>query len=226
VDILTVDSSMGVSDVTTNTLTVNNALTALSTVDITEALTLNSAMIESKETVLVTATFDGATQANATITLTDQSKNNIYVTISAETAIGSTQVWTGTAFAAGLTDINLIIDFDATNPPAPNTTFNICIADLIENSGNASITSDANTATIPVNIIAGTNQSTTNTIKMHSDFVSQGLTLGIDYAITNINNLSNNLQPYQSNVEFNYIIDGLSNDRLIITSLVGLEAYY
>ena len=222
-DILIVDSSMSVDVVNVNSLTVNTTLTTTGTANITGSLTLNSALVESKESVSVLAEFNGATKADAVITLNATSKNNIYVTIEAETAVGATRVWTGTAFSAGLASINLVVDFDITNPPAPNSTFNICIVDLIENSGNTSITSDANTATIPIKIVAGTNNNTTNTILMHSDFVAQGLSLGVNFS--SANPLNQSIQPYGSNVEFNYIIDGLSNDRLIITSLVGLEVY-
>lgn len=226
VDILTVDSSMGVDSVNVNNLTVNTALTALGTADVTGSLTLNSALVESKETVQIAADFNGATKAIATLTLTDTSKNNIYVKIAAKTAVGATKVYdTGTnLFTAGLAEINLVIDFDSTNPPAPNTTFNIIIEDLIEDSGNTSITLDANSQlTDPLLIIAGTNQQTTGTILMHSDLVGQGYKLGINTSSANL--LSQALAPYQSNIEFNYIIDNLSNDRLIINSIVGLEVY-
>lgn len=225
VDILNIDVSMDVDTITANTLTINDDLAVTDTATLSGVVTLGSSLVESKESVTVLAEFDTVDTAIATLTLTDTSKNNIYVTIEAETNLGATKVFDtgGGTFTAGMSKFDLVIDFDATNPPAANTSFNIVIVDLTENSGSSSIITNANGNTLPINIVAGTNQSTAGTILLHSDFAGEGLTLGVNFS--SANPLNSAIREFGSSASFNYIIDGASNDRLIINSLVGLEAY-
>ncbi len=221
--VLDVDKITGLADLTSAAATI----TTLTTTDVTiggtltttGAVTASSATIESKELVDVTCALTG-TEANGTITMSNTSKNNIYVRLKADAT-----VWTGSAFVTGLTKFNLIIDFDATNPPAQNTTFSICIQDLTDAAGTTSIVNNANTGSIPIEIKAGTNQSTSpvSTILLHNDFVTENLKLGINFSSSNPLNAA--IKQYASAVEFNYIVDTSSVDRLIINSLIGLEAY-
>ncbi len=218
--LLNVDKITGLADLTSAAATI----TTLTTTDVTiggaltttGAVTASSASIESKELVDVTCTLSG-TVAEGKIEISNTSKNNIYVRLKADST-----VWTGTAFDAAVAAIHLIVDFNATNPPAENTTFSICIEDLTNLAGTASTIIDvANTNSIPIEIKAGTNLSTTQTILLHHDFVTENKKLGINFSSTNI--LNSAIKPYASAVEFNYIIDTNSKDRLIINSLVGLE---
>jgi len=225
VDILNIDTSIDVDTITANTITINDDLVVTDTATL-GAVILESSLIESKENVTVLAEFDTVDTAVATLTLTNTSKNNIYVNIEAETNIGATQVFGfggGTPFAPAMTKFALVIDFDATNPPAQNTSFNIVVSDITENSGNSSIITASNVFQQEITIEAGTNQSTTNPILLHSDFAGEGLTLGVNYSSADPLKSANRV--FGSSVSFNYIIDGTSNDRLIINSAVGLDIY-
>jgi len=235
VDHLTVDNDISVDEVTVNNITVNSSMTINGPAVYTDSLQYDSAIVESKEAISVTLKNSTAApylnMAIGTITITDTSKRNIYVKLEAETAIGVDQVWTGTTwYNALISDIKLIVDFDATNPPAPNTTFTIHIVDVIENSGQASILNTVNTDQIPVAITAGTNQQGANTILMHhgSGLVIQGQKLAVNYTSTVGSEAmfkSQALLKYGANATFNYIIDQDTADRLIITSAMGIEIY-
>jgi len=225
VDILNIDSSISANSMTLNDITVNNSSSFAGPVEITNTLKYDESLVESKESVAVLVEKVAST-AVGTIVLTNTSKRNIYVTLQAETNVGPTRVWDGAAFVGTLTDIILKIDFDATNPPAENTSFTIHIVDVVENSGNISIIPNINAAGTPppVSIAAGVNQNTAGTIIMHHDLVAEGQKLAVNY---NINAMfqSQALLKYGHNATFNYIIDNVSNDRLLITSAVGLEIY-
>lgn len=221
--VLNVDKITGLADLTSAAATI----TTLTTTDVTVAgaltttgaVTASSASIESKELVDVTCSLVG-TEAEGKIEISNTSKNNIYVRLKADAT-----VWTGTAFVAGVTKINLIVDFNSTNPPVENTTFSICIEDLTNITGTTSTIRDvANTTSIPIAIKAGTNLSTTQPILLHNDFVTENLTLGIKFTGAS-SPLNSSITKYGSAAQFNYVIDTNSNDRLIIDSLIGLEVY-
>lgn len=209
-------SVISTKNINTDTLTVSDSLTASSALSVGEALTLGGSLVESKETVSILFEKNGVA-AEGTLTLTDTSKNNIYVTIDSETAAGGTQVYNGSALVAGISTFNLIVDFDATNPPAQNTTFTIHFVDVIENNFSNSITTVLNGGAVPVAIVAGTNQSTTNSIILHSSTA----TLSTSTTGTGINSVT----PYNANATLNYIIDANLNDRLMIKSVIGLDIY-
>jgi hypothetical protein len=197
------------TQITTPDLTVNNNAT------VGGSIQRNGAVIESKEDVSVNFTLNG-TEADGIITLTDQSKNNIYVTAAADTT-----VYNGTIVPTGA--FNLIIDFDVTAPPAPNTTFTIFLVDIVEAAVSTnSILSLANGSN-PFLVKAGTNNNTTNAILLHSDFATSGSKLGINYSGSDP--LSNALIVYNSSATFNYIIDPNLNDRLMIKALAGFEVH-
>ena len=224
VDILNVDISISADAVTVNDLTINDSLQIDGPAEFTNNLSYTGQLSESKEAVSVTVNFDGVDTAEGRLTLTSTSKTNIYVKLSAQTAVGATQVWDGSSFAAGLANIILYIDFDATNPPAPNTSFKIYIVDVIENSGSTSLATNVNTASIETSISAGLNLSTGSTqILLHSDLDTAGFKLGINPA--SADPLSSALSKYGSNATFNYIVDEDGNDRILITSAFGMEIF-
>jgi hypothetical protein len=221
--VLNVDKITGLSDLTSPAATITTLTTTDETVagalTTTGAVTASSASIESKERVDVTCALVG-TSAEGKIEISNTSKNNIYVRLKADAT-----VWTGTAFTTAVAAIHLIVDFNATNPPAENTTFSICIEDLTNLAGTTSTIIDvANTNSIPIEIKAGTNLSTTQTILLHHDLVTENKKLGIKFTGAS-SPLNAAIKPYASAVEFNYIIDTNSKDRLIINSLVGLEVH-
>ncbi len=225
VDNITVDSGIDADNITINDITINNSATFAGPVVANGSFDYEGSLIESKESVSVLVE-KVANTAVGTITLSNTSRKNIYVTLTAETTVGPTRVWDGSAFVGTLTDIILNIDFDATNPPAENTSFTIHIVDVVENSGSVSIVSNINAVGTPppVQIATGVNQSTTGTIIMHHDLVAEGQKLAVNHQ-TNAMFQSQALLRYGHNATFNYIIDNNSNDRLLITSMVGLEIY-
>lgn len=224
VDYLDVDFEVNVDLIESNSVTVNNLLTTESESLLKGKITYQSSLVESKETVAALLEFNGINSAEARISLTDTSKRNIYVTLSAETNLGATQVWDGVSFAAGLTNIKLYLDLDLNSPMDPNTSFTIYIADVIENSSNSSITTQVNLSNLPVTINAGVNLSAGSAqILLHNDFDSSSLKLGINPASTDL--LSSSVTAYSSNVTFNYIVDSNTIDRFIITSFSGMEVF-
>lgn len=224
VDYLDVDFEVNVDLIESNSVTVNNLLTTESESLLKGKITYQSSLVESKETVAALLEFNGINSAEARISLTDTSKRNIYVTLSAETNLGATQVWDGVSFAAGLTNIKLYLDLDLNSPMDPNTSFTIYIADVIENSSNSSITTQVNLSNLPVTINAGVNLSAGSAqILLHNDFDLSSLKLGINPASTDL--LSSSVTAYSSNVTFNYIVDSNTIDRFIITSFSGMEVF-
>jgi hypothetical protein len=224
VDILNIDISADFEAIDVNSLVVNTSVAVAGDSSFTGSLSYTGQLVESKEAISSTLLFDGVDTAEARVTLTNTSKTNIYVKLEAETAVGATQVWNGASFAAGLTSFILYLDFDATNPPAPNTSFTVYIVDVIENSGATSLATNINTATLPITVAPGLNLNTgSSQILLHNDFDSLSLKLGINPA--SADPLSSALSKYGSNATFNYIIDETSDDRLMITSTVGMEVF-
>lgn len=223
VDILNVDSTISADSVTLNDSTINDTLTVPGDSSFSGKIAYTGQLSESKETAVVDLEFDGVDTAVGTLNITDTSKTNIYVKLSAITATGATQVWDGSSFASGLANIELELDFDSTNPPAVNTSFTIYIVDIIEDSGSTSLALNVNSSSLPVTVKAGTNNNTSSAIIMHNDFASLGFKLGINPSSSDL--LSSALSSYGSNASFNYIIDESSNDRLLIKSTSGMEVF-
>lgn len=224
VDILNIDISLNSDVIVVNDLTVNDSIQVDGPAAFTSSLQYSGQMVESKETVSATLNFDGVNTAVARLTLTDTSKTNIYVKLAAQTAVGPTQVWSGASFAAGLANMILYLDFDANNPPAQNTSFTVYIVDVVENSGSTSLATNINTASINISIAAGLNLSTGSTqILLHNDLNTLGFKLGINPSSTNP--LSSALSKYGANATFNYILDEDGNDRILITSALGMEVF-
>jgi hypothetical protein len=220
--ILTVDHivsnlTAGFDTITVNDLTVNTTATFASTVDFGAPITINSSVIESKESIQADLLWTGTlgTPAEATITLSNTSRQNIFLTLKASTAPDPTPVYDGsTAIDSNITEFNIIIDFDATNPPAQNTKFTIYLVDVIDSVALASIvTPYVQTWASPVKVLAGTNLNTTNSIILHDNVNSVGISNSGTY------------NPYGASVTFNYIIDSNNDDRLLATSLVGTSIF-
>jgi hypothetical protein len=224
VDYLNIDFEINSDIIESNSLVINNSLISNSESVFNGKITYDSSLVESKETVTANLEFNGIDTAVARIRLTDTSKRNIYVTLSAETNLGATQVWNGSSFTAGLNNIKIYLDLDANSPLTPNTSFTVYLADVIENSAGSGITSFINLANFPVTLRAGENLSAGSVqILLHNDFELSGLKLGINPASTNI--LSSSITSYSSNATFNYIVDASTNDRFIITSVSGMEVF-
>jgi hypothetical protein len=154
--------------------------------------------------------------ASGILTLTNTSRQNIFVTLKASTGpVSSTPVYDGADIISGIATFYLNIDFDATNPPAENTVFTIHIADTTEATGNASILNKVQQATVQI-LIKG-NQN------LNAAPVAQILTHD------NSNNVgvqnSSTLRKYGTNVSFVYIKDSNTADRLIVKSLIGAQIF-
>ena len=217
VDHIVTNLTAGFDTVTLNDLTANTSATFAGTVDFGAPITINSSVIESKENVQADLLWSGVsgTPAEATITLSNTSRQNIFLTLKASTAPDPTPVYDGsTAIDSNINEFNIIIDFDATNPPAQNTKFTIYLVDVINSVSLTSIiTPYVQTWASPVKFIAGTNLNTTNSIILHDNVNSVG--------ISN----SNTYNQYGASVTFNYIIDANNDDRLLATSLVGTSVF-
>lgn len=224
VDYINVDFEIDSDVIVSNSIVINDSITSNGESTFTGKITYGSSLVESKETITADLEFDGIDTAVARVSLTDTSKRNIYVKLSAETNIGTTQVWNGATFAAGLTNIKLYLDLDANSPMTPNTSFTVYLVDITENSGGSSIALQVNTANLPIAIKAGENLSAGSVqILLHNDFDNAGLKLGINPASTNL--LSSSITAYSANATFNYIVDASTTDRFIITSIFGMEIF-
>jgi hypothetical protein len=230
VDHLTVDLDIQADSIAVNDLVISNSTSISGPTTISNTLRYDESIVESKETISVTMQRQSTgiynEYATGTITLTSTSNKNIYVTLGAETTVGATQVWTGTGFNGTILGFALIIDFDASNPPAANTSFTIHIVDVVENSGSSSIVSNINLEATPppVSIDPGVNQNTAGTIIMHHDLVAENQKLAVNHNLDAMFK-TQALLPYGHNATFNYIVDSNTNDRLVITNMVGLEIY-
>jgi len=217
VDHLVNNITAGFDVVTLNDLTVNNSAIFTGTADFNAPITITSSVIESEESIQEDLLWTGtlATPAEATITLSNTSRQNIFLTLKASTAPDPTPVYDGVgAIDSNINEFNVIIDFDATNPPAQNTKFTIYLIDIIDSVALSTIISPAvQSAAIPVKFIAGTNLNTTNAIILHDNTNSVGVA---DTTFIN---------QYGTSVTFNYIIDVNNDDRLLATSLVGTSVF-
>jgi len=205
IDILSVDSTIQSDSLSVNALTINDTLQVDGPTTFNANTTNLASVIESKEDVVSVLT-NTLNVATATITLTSASRQNIFLTLDADST-----VYNGGALEAGLTDINVIIDFDAINPPAQNTGFTIYIVNIKEQGqlANTSILTDVNAFPLGLTISAGTNQNTTLPIILHSGSVS--LTIA-----------SGGVLEFNSVVSLLYVIDFNLADRLMIKSDVNM----
>ena len=207
---------------TVNDITVNTALTSDGEAVFNASLQLNSQFTESKESVTLDLIKTSSTDGSARLTLTSTSRKNIFVTLKATSAPTLNPLYDGiSAIVAGITNLAVYIDFDAANPPAPNSSFTIYIVDVIEGITSTSIITAVTLAAIPVYISGGFNLNVgpASTILLHDSTSSVG--------VNPASSLPSNTQivQYRNNASLLYIIDQTSNDRLIVTSLVGMELF-
>jgi hypothetical protein len=210
--ITNIDATFDIIDL--NTLTVNTLATFDGTSEFNAPITINSSVVESEESVILNLTWNGvSTSAESTITLTNTSKQNIYITLKATTAPTANPVYDGTgALEPTLTAFNINIDFDATNPPVENTKFTFYLVD-VTNSLSSSIAGVVQSAGIEIKLVAGTNQSTSTAILLHDNTNKVGIPDTTQFV------------RYGTNITLNYILDSLNDDRLLVTSLVGAEIF-
>ena len=224
VDKINVNIDIDTDSIVANSVTVNDALISNGPTLLTSSLEFSAQLIESKETVTATLTNTGPI-AEARITLTSGSKKNILVKLSAVTSPNLNHVYDGvSAFAGGITKFVLYVDFDAVNPPAQNSTFTISFVDIVENITSTSILTEVNGNNMPVVISGGQNLSALPTpvpIYLHDGTYD----IGVNPISTNPILNSNIISYYGNNATFLYILDENTDDRLIVTSTVGMEFF-
>ena len=224
VDKINVNIDIDTDSIVANSVTVNDALISNGPTLLTSSLEFSAQLIESKETVTATLTNTGPI-AEARITLTSGSKKNILVKLSAVTSPNLNYVYDGvSAFAVGITKFVLYVDFDAVNPPAQNSTFTISFVDIVENITSTSILTAVNGNNMPVVISGGQNLSALPTpvpIYLHDGTYD----IGVNPISTNPILNSNIISYYGNNATFLYILDENTDDRLIVTSTVGMEFF-
>ena len=205
VDILTVDDTFQADAISSNSVIITNSLTSNGTITLNAPLDVQSSVSESRESITAVLS-DNAGVAEATVTLSSTSKQNIYLTLDADTS-----VYTGGGLVGGITEIKVILDFDATNPPAQDTKFTICLVNIKEQGQlpTTSIVGDINTAVLPFSIEAGTNQSTAASIILHNGTTVLSIAAG-------------SILEYNSIVSLLYILDINTDDRLMINSTVNM----
>ena len=235
IDNLNVNVIAGIETIDVNSATINNSLILGGPATFNSSTENKGAMIESKESVLVDLTNNG-TDAVATITLTSTSRKNIFVKFKATSAPTLSPVYDGVSSIAANYGIPpkiiLNIDFDATNPPAQNTSFTIYLVDVVEEFALTSILSAVNAEQIATVIRGGLNQSASPTpaaIYLHNSPLPIPYDIGINPAATNPQGSevlkSYAFSKYGHNLSLLYILDENTNDRLLITGSVGLEMF-
>jgi hypothetical protein len=219
IDNLNVNIATVMDEVEVNSITVNDTATIDAAVTANGVAKFNNAVIESKEVIVLDLIKASSTEAAATLTLSNTSKQNILVKLKATTAPTLNPVYNGSAISTGITEITLNIDFDATNPPAENTKFTITIVDVVNESQTFSIISAITTAQLPLLLIGGTNQSNSGTITIYNGSDN----VGINPASTIFGN--NQIVEYGNTVNLFYIKDASADDRLLVQGLVGMEIF-
>ncbi len=222
IDRINANLSIDSDEFTANDLTVNTTLVSDGAATFNSSITSNGQFIESKETVTLDLTKTSATEASARLTLTSSSRKNIFVTLKATTAPTLNPVYDGvSAITAGIVVLSLYIDFDSANPPAPNSTFNIYVVDVTEEFSATTIIPAVTSGGIPFVLEGGINLNAGPAVPiiLH-DNVNQ---VGTNPSSLIVGN--NQLTEYGQNASLLYIVDQNSDDRLVITSLVGMEFF-
>lgn len=231
IDRLNVNLIAGLEDLTVNTVVVNNSTTFDGPVVSNSSVESKGAMIESKETVTTNLVNTG-TEAEARITLTSTSKKNIFVKLRAVTAPNLNFVYDGvSALDPAILLISLNIDFDANNPPAQNTVFNIYLVDVVEEFGGSSIYPAIISGLIPIVVRGGQNLNATPVapVYLHNNLGPLTYDVGINPNSTNLQGsdiLKSNIpSQYGHSLSLMYILDENTQDRLIINGMVGMEFF-
>lgn len=229
--VFTVDSIVSNSSISTSALTVggvtvntNLIVDAGATAQVNSPISFTSSVVESKESVIVDFTKD-STEARGTITLSSTSRQNIMVKFRATTAPTLNPVYNGGGSFNSINLFSLYIDFDATNPPIPNSVFRLHLVDIVETNGS-SIISEVGISGIPVVFRGGVNQGTSNPILFQAG--DSTYDVGINPNSTEVTVSDQLLKslvpvPYGHSLSLLYIIDEDSDDRLLINGMVGME---
>lgn len=225
IDRLNVDLIASVEDISVNSLTVNDDLTVDGSVDFTSSFTTSGSRVKAKETVTAEVTLNGSV-GEARLILTSSSKENIFVRLRAVSSPDLSPVYIG-AGSFAVNSLELYLDFDENNPPAQNATFTIHLADVIENQGQSSILQYLDPNSIPLMIKGGDNL---NANPVASIIMHDGGSFEVGVNPTSINDGSNILKSntfskYGHNLSLMYILDDNTDDRLVITGMVGMEFF-
>lgn len=231
VDRLNVNLIAGLEDLTVNTVIVNDAATFDGPTVANSSVEFKGASIESKETVTANLVNTG-TAAEARITLTSTSKKNIFVKLRAVTAPNLNYVYDGvSALDPAILLVALYVDFDANNPPAQNTVFNIYLVDVVEEFGGSSIYPAIISGLIPIVVRGGQNLNANPVapVYLHNDLGSLTYDVGINPNSTNLQGsdvLKSNIPSrYGHSLSLMYILDENTQDRLIINGMIGMEFF-
>lgn len=225
VDRINANLEIDTDSIVSNNIIVNDSLIAAGTTTFNASVEYKASLIESKETVILPLENMGTT-GEARLTLTSASRKNIFVKLSAVTAPNLNFLYDGSgSWAAGITDLILYVDFDATNPPAQNSAFTIYLVDIIENISSTSILPPV-TPNLPVLFRGGQNLSATPVVPvyLHNNL---GIGLNEDIGINPASSVVGNNTPsyYGHNISLLYILDENTDDRMLITGAVGMEVF-
>lgn len=234
VDYLNINSGITTESITTNSILVNDSLTTDGPTILNSSFEIKAASISSKETIVLDLTYSGSgDEATATLNLTNSSRKNIFIKLKATTAPTLNPVYDGVgSFSPGIGKIVIYINFDATNPPTQNTEFKLYLVDVVDAVAGASIlTSAVNGGLIPTIIRGGQNLNASPVVPvyLHNNLGSATYDVGINPNTVTVDVSgvlkSDTFSRYGHNISLMYIIDENINDRLIITSMTGLEFF-
>jgi len=222
IDRINSNLSIVTDQLTSNDLILNTSLVSNGTAEFNSSTTFKGQITESKESVTIDLTKTSPIEASARLNLTSSSRKNIFVTLKATTAPTLNPVYDGvSAITPGILGISLYIDFDSTNPPAQNSVFNIYIVDVTEEFSSTSIIPAISSGSLPFLIKGGINLNAGPAVPiLLHDSVNQ---VGVNPNSLVVGN--NQLTKFGQNASLLYIVDQNTNDRLIVTSLVGLEFF-
>lgn len=229
IDYINVNKKISVDELLANDITVNNLLVNGES-KFNLPVEFKNQVSQSREVVtcLLEKDTSNPTVAKTRITLTNTSRQNILLKIIAESNTGPTQVFNPlTSDFSTINTFEIYLDFDDTNPPSPNSKFNIIIVDVRANDFAQTLLSDSISPTysqglITVNNIEllikpGINNNTNTNIILDYDLYSISNKLGISPPDT--------IKPYSSKVSLFYIIDENNNDRLLIDNLTNMKIF-
>jgi len=222
IDRINSNLSVDTDELTSNDLTINTSLVSDGASIFNAGVTFNGQIVESKESVTLDLTKASPTEASARLNLTSSSRKNIFVTLKATTAPTLNPVYDGvSAIVPGIVGLSLYIDFDSANPPAQNSVFNIYIVDVTEEFSATSIIPAITSGSLPFVIEGGINLNAGPAVPiLLHDSINQ---VGVNPSSSVVGN--NQLTKFGQNASLLYIVDQNTNDRLIVTGLVGMEFF-
>lgn len=229
---LNVSVSTSLEDLSVNSIVVNDDIITNGPLTVNSSLITNGSIVESKEAVLVDLVQDiPSSTGRGRLTLTNTSRRNIFVKLRASTSPDLDFIFDGiNAFTVNA--LELYVDFDAANPPAQNTVFTIHLVDIIESQTQTSIIDFVTANMIPLKIRGGTNLNALPTapVYLHGGLDGNPELYSVGVNPVSVNDGSNVLKSssytkYGHNISLMYILDENTQDRLIITGMVGMEFY-